>query len=115
MQDLQEILSPIVPAWAGAWQPSDEGDVPPEQYLVYVVENREVAWADDEPWAWERFATMCLWSTTDPTLTAARIRAAMKEAGWNLEKETAGGNGYENIAHRYNVEWVFRSCTEFMG
>lgn len=114
MQDLQELLAPVVPAWAGLWQPVDDEEVPPPQFAVYAVQTRELAWADDAAYLVQRTVSLSLWSMSDPTAKAAEIVDAMREGGWQMVQQGVVGNGVDAATHRYSVHWTFVGPEEWV-
>lgn len=102
---LSALQSVPVPAFRGAFRPTEAHPEPPGTYCVYLT-NRTPEWpADDGDTAERRRAFLHLYALSDPEETEAAIEAAMKAEGWQL---THVSDGYVEESGHYETlsEWT---------
>jgi hypothetical protein len=111
MFKVQEALKKVgVPVFAGIWRPTASGQNPPGQYMVYSTTTAEDAHQDDAVVSYRTYVYLNLWSDSDPTGTAARVRTAMYEAGFAMVEETDKGYNqpaYDSATRQYTVQWTW--------
>ena len=99
-----------IPAYAQVWKATKTIPKPPAQYLVYSVMRWPEAFRDDESTAVKTTVYLNLWSKTDPTAAAEKVRDALSQAGWAMEEEgtgTGSGSDYDADADLYSVSWTW--------
>jgi len=111
MKQVQQALSGIgIPVFAGIWRPIPGQQNPPIQYAVYSTTTTEASHQDDRVTSYKSFIYLNLWSDTDPTDTAARIRSAMYNAGFAMIEESDRGYNqpaYDSATRQYTVQWTW--------
>ena len=111
MKQVQLALSGIeIPVFAGIWRPTPGQQNPPAQYAVYSTTKTEAAHQDDRVTSYKTFVYLNLWSDTDPTDTAVRIRNAMYAAGFAMIEESDKGYNqpaYDSATRQYTVQWTW--------
>lgn len=111
MRQVQEALRDIgIPVMAGIWRATSENQNPPEQYAVYSTTTTEEQHYDDRTVSFKTFIYLNLWSDTDPTEMASRIRAAMYDAGFFMIEESDKGYNhpaYDPATRTYTVQWTW--------
>lgn len=118
MREVQTALAslmPTIPVQAGIWQPTAEHQKAPSQYIVYSTTTTESRHADNGCIEEHTFVYMNLWSQTDPSATAQRVRTLMRAANFAMEEES--DKGYNQPAYDYKTRgftvqwtWVYRRC-----
>ena len=105
MKQVKSALRPTgIPTFAGAWMPTDEQPKPPKQYLVYTTMTYESEHWDDAPRCFRVYVYLNLWSTTDPTVSVAAVRGAMRKAGFGMLEES---HTYDPGAKQTLVSWTW--------
>lgn len=89
----------------GAWRESATEKKPPEEYIVYTLMRTEDAHADDTLTDYAVYAYLNMWSVENPIDTAAKVRAAMRAAGWEMEDERVE---YEEDVKRFRTSWTWK-------
>lgn len=111
MKLVQQALANIgIPVMAGVWRATGPNQNPPAQYVVYSTKTTEEFHYDDHVASLRTFVYLNLWSTTDPTEMADRIRAAMYAAGFFIVEETDKGYNqpaYDTATRHYAVIWTW--------
>ena len=111
MRQVQNALAGIgIPVLAGVWRATTPNQNPPTQYVVYSTTKTEDAFHDDAVISYRTYVYMNLWSDTDPTEMADRIRQAMYDADfWMLEESDKGYNqpAYDPATRTYTVQWTW--------
>jgi hypothetical protein len=93
-----------IPAYAGAWTPTEAQPQPPEQYLVYTTMTHEAEHWDDAPRCFRVYVYLNLWSAKSPTVSAAAVRGAMGNAGFGMLEESYS---YNAEAKQTLVSWTW--------
>ena len=88
--------------------------------MVYSSTTTESSAHDDEVTSLRTYVYMNLWSDTDPTQTAERIRSMMYAAGFGMLEETDKGYNqpaYDTATRQYTVQWtwVWREDVNYGG
>ena len=116
MKQVQTALADIgIPVYAGVWRATSQNQNPPEQYVVYSTTTTEADHMDDHASFFKTFVYMNLWSDTDPTSMADRIRQSMYDAGFGmLEQSDKGYNqpSYDTATRQYAMQWTWMLYTE---
>jgi len=111
MRQVQQALSGVdIPVFAGIWRPTPGHQNPPVQYAVYSTITTEDVHQDDKVTAYKTFVYLNLWSDTDPTDMAARIRSAMYAAGFAMIEESDKGYNqpaYDSATRQYTIQWTW--------
>lgn len=111
MRQVQAALAHIgIPVMAGVWRATSRDPNPPSQYVVYSSTMTEDAHEDDHVASFRTYVYLNLWSDSDPTEMARRIRKAMYAAGFSvLEESDKGYNqpSYDTATRHYTVQWTF--------
>lgn len=111
MRQVQQALVNIgIPVLVGVWRASSPDQNPPAQYVVYSTTKTEDSFHDDAVISYRTYVYMNLWSDTDPTLMASRIRQAMYAAGfWMVEESDHGYNTstYDTATRQYTIHWTW--------
>lgn len=111
MKQVQEALKSIgIPVMAGVWRATSKNQNPPSQYAVYSCTTTESSHADDYVTSTRTYVYLNLWSESDPTDMANKIRAAMYAAGFfMLEESDKGYNqpAYDTATRTYTVQWTW--------
>ena len=111
MRQVQQALSGIgIPVFAGIWRPTPGQQNPPAQYAVYSTTTTEASHQDDAVVSYKTFVYLNLWSDSDPTDTAARIRHALYDAGFAMIEESDRGYNqpaYDSATRQYAVQWTW--------
>lgn len=111
MKQVQTALKDIgIPVVAGIWRATSADQNPPPQYVVYSSTTSESSHSDDRVTSIRTYVYLNLWSDTDPTETAARIRAAMYAAGFAMMEESDKGYNqpaYDTATRTYTVQWTW--------
>ncbi len=89
----------------GAWRETATERKPPEEYIVYTLMRTEDAHADDTLTEYAVYAYLNMWSVGNPIDTAAKVRAVMRAAGWEMEDERVE---YEEDAKRFRTSWTWK-------
>jgi hypothetical protein len=107
---VQDALAPTgIPAFAGAWKPTETQPSAPAQYLVYTTLTAEDEHWDDLLRRCRVYVYLNLWSETDPTAVISAVRAAMRRGGFALVEES---DDYDADARRTRVSWTWVIRTE---
>ncbi|MBE5799353.1 MAG: hypothetical protein E7321_05310 [Clostridiales bacterium] len=118
MRQVQEALAPImlgVPVMAGIWRPTGGKQKQPDQYIVYSTMRTEHFHYDDALAEYKIFVYMNLWSDSDPTETAERVRNLMRKAGFALVSESDRGYNepaYDYATRAFTVQWTWSYIEE---
>ena len=99
-----------IPVLAGVWRATSSSQNPPPQYVVYSTTKTEDAFHDDKVTSYRTYVYMNLWSDTDPTEMADRIRQAMYAAGFSMVEESDKGYNqpaYDTATKQYAVQWTW--------
>jgi len=111
MRQVQNALAGIgIPVLAGVWRATTPNQNPPTQYVVYSTTKTEDAFHDDAVISYRTYVYMNLWSDTDPTEMADRIRQAMYASDfWMVEESDRGNNmpAYDTATKQYTVQWTW--------
>ena len=111
MKRVQDALKPTgIPAFPGAWKPTASQPTAPAQYLVYTTMTTEDEHWGDDLRRYRVYVYLNLWSDTDPTDTAVRIRSAMYNAGFAMIEESDRGYNmpaYDSATRQYTVQWTW--------
>ena len=107
------VLKDILPTYQSVWKPTKTVKTIPDQYAVFTTLTTEAAHDDDTVTAYNHFVYLNLWSRTDPTAMAARIREAMYAAGFALEEEGTSDDSYEETSNMYGVHWTWHRQSEY--
>ena len=108
MKQVQNTLRDIgIPVMAGVWRATSPNQNPPQQYVVYSTTKTESSHYDDHASA---VVYLNLWSDTDPTAMADRIRSAMYAAGFSMVEESDKGYNqpaYDTATRQFTVQWTW--------
>ena len=121
MRQVQQALEGLgIPVMAGIWRAEGAEQSPPVQYVVYSSTTTESSAHDDKVTSLRTYVYMNLWSDTDPTQTAERIRSMMYAAGFGMLEETDKGYNqpaYDTATRQYTVQWtwVWREDVNYGG
>lgn len=111
MKQVQSALAQIgIPVMAGVWRPTSPKQNPPPQYVVYSTTTTEASHHDDHVTSLRTFVYLNLWSDTDPTAMADRIRSAMYAAGFSMVEESDKGYNqpaYDTVTRQFTVQWTW--------
>jgi len=111
MRQVQNALADIgIPVLAGVWRATTPNQNPPPQYVVYSTTRTEDAYHDDAVISYRAYVYMNLWSDTDPTEMADRIRQAMYASDfWMVEESDRGYNmpAYDTATKQYSIQWTW--------
>lgn len=111
MKQVQNALRDIgIPVMAGVWRATSPNQNPPQQYVVYSTTKTESSHYDDRVSAVRTFVYLNLWSDTDPTVMADRIRSAMYAAGFSMVEESDKGYNqpaYDTATRQFTVQWTW--------
>ena len=111
MKQVQKALADLgIPVYAGVWRAVSPDQSPTTQYVVYSTTKTESAHADDAVTAFRTFVYLNLWSDTDPTVMADRIRSRMYAAGFAMVEESDKGYNqpaYDTATRQYTVQWTW--------
>ena len=111
MKRVQSALADIgIPVMAGIWRATSPAQNPPAQYVVYSTTTTEASHMDDLVTSTRTFVYLNLWSDTDPTDMAGRIRNAMYAAGFAMVEESDKGYNqpaYDTATRQYAVQWTW--------
>ena len=111
MKQVQSALAQIgIPVMAGVWRPTSPKQNPPPQYVVYSTTTTEASHHDDHVTSLRTFVYLNLWSDTDPTAIADRIRNAMYAAGFSMVEESDKGYNqpaYDTATRQFTVQWTW--------
>ncbi|MBQ7887129.1 MAG: hypothetical protein IJ313_09585 [Clostridia bacterium] len=111
MKQVQSALAQIgIPVMAGVWRPTSPKQNPPPQYVVYSTTTTEASHHDDHVTSLRTFVYLNLWSDTDPTAMADRIRSAMYAAGFSMVEESDKGYNqpaYDTATRQFTVQWTW--------
>ena len=111
MKQIQTALKRTgIPAYPQIWKATKANPKPPAQYLVYSAMRWPEAFRDDESTAVKTTVYLNLWSQTDPTAAAKKVRDALALSGWAMEEEgtgTSSGSDYDADADMYSVSWTW--------
>lgn len=100
----QALATAGIPTYAGTWKETKEYPKPPEAYIVHTQMRVEDFHDDDLLKDYRLFVYANLWSVSDPTALAARVRRVMHADGWGMEEETVD---YDEDAKRFHVAWTW--------
>ena len=119
MKEVQEALKEIgIPIMAGVWRAVSDKPNTPTQYVVYSTTTTEDAHLDDQLVGIRTYVYLNLWSSTDPSETASRIRHAMYTAGFALVEESDKGYNqpaYDTSTRQFTVQWTWCLYQEVTG
>ena len=111
MRQVQQALSSLgISVIAGVWRATSPDQNPPAQYVVYSTTKTEDSFHDDTVTSYRTYVYMNLWSDTDPTEMAGRIRQAMYAADfWMGEESDRGYNmpSYDTATKQYTIQWTW--------
>lgn len=111
MRQVQSALSTLgIPVMAGIWRATSPEQRSPAQYVVYSTTKTEASHHDDRVTSYRTYVYLNLWSETDPTEVAARIRNAMYAAGFAMIEESDKGYNqpaYDAATKQYTVQWTW--------
>jgi hypothetical protein len=111
MRQVQTALSSLgIPVIAGIWRATTAEQNSPAQYVVYSTTKTEASHQDDRVTSYRTYVYLNLWSETDPTDMAARIRNAMYAAGFAMIEESDKGYNqpaYDAATKQYTVQWTW--------
>ena len=111
MKQVQSALANIgIPVFAGVWRATSSSPNPPVQYAVYSTTKTEASHHDDQVTSYRTYVYLNLWSDTDPTEMAGRIRQAMYAAGFSMVEESDKGYNqpaYDTATKQYTVQWTW--------
>ncbi len=111
MRQVQTALSTLgIPVMAGIWRATTSEQSSPAQYVVYSTTKTESSFQDDRVTSYRTYVYLNLWSETDPTDMAARIRSAMYAAGFAMVEESDKGYNqpsYDSATKQYTVQWTW--------
>ena len=95
---------------AGIWRATSPSQNPPAQYVVYSTTTTEGSHHDDQVTSFRTYVYLNLWSDTDPTETADRIRSMMYAAGFSMIEESDKGYNqpsYDSATRQFTVQWTW--------
>ena len=98
-----------IPTFANAWKPTDAHPTAPDTYVVYNTMTLESEHWDDGNRRFKIFVYLNLWTKADPTEAIARIRSAMRTAGFSLSQELDSyddDTGYTLVACTWVIQVV---------
>lgn len=104
MNAQQVLASTGIPTYAGVWRETAEFPKPPEAYIVHTQMRVEDFHDDDHIEDYRLFVYANLWSSSDPTELAAKVRRTMHMDGWGMDEETTD---YDEEAKRFHVAWTW--------
>lgn len=111
MNKVLEALRGIIPIYHDEYRPDNKRQSAPSQYVTFVTMTVEDAHADDMCLEVKTYVYMTLWSQSDPTDMAARIRNAMRAAGFAMSEEKTGASSgdsyYTEGANYFGVRWTW--------
>lgn len=111
MKQVQQALQSIgIPVVVGIWRATSPDPHTPSQYVVYSTTTTESEHQDDHVQAFRTYVYMNLWSDTDPTDMASRIRKAMYAAGFSIVEESDRGYNmpaYDAATRQFTVQWTW--------
>ena len=111
MRQVQTALAGLgIPVMAGIWRATTAEQNSPAQYVVYSTTKTEASHQDDRVTSYRTYVYLNLWSETDPTDMAARIRNAMYAAGFAMIEESDKGYNqpaYDAATKQYTVQWTW--------
>ncbi|MEF9974544.1 MAG: hypothetical protein RR296_10405 [Clostridia bacterium] len=111
MRQVQSALEHLgIPAYVGIWRATSNDPNPPSQYLIYSTTTTEASYQDDLVTSYRTHVYLNLWSNTDPTDSAMRVRQAMYAAGFSMVEESDKGYnqpGYDTATKQYTVQWTW--------
>ncbi len=111
MRQVQTALAGIgIPVMAGIWRATSPEQRSPNQYVVYSATTTEAAHQDDRVTGYRTYVYLNLWSETDPSEMAARIRNAMYDAGFAMIEESDKGYNqpaYDSATKQFTVQWTW--------
>lgn len=111
MKQVQEALRDIdIPVMVGVWRASSAKQNPPTQYVVYSTTTTEGSFQDDYVSSTRTYVYLNLWSDTDPSEMADRIRAAMYAYGFFMVEESDKGYNqpaYDTATRQFTVQWTW--------
>lgn len=111
MKQVQQALKSIgIPVIAGVWRATSANQNPPKQYVVYSSTATESSHADDHVTSIRTYVYLNLWSESDPTSMANKIRSAMYAAGFSMLEESDKGYNqpaYDTATRTYTVQWTW--------
>ena len=104
MNAQQALASTGIPTYAGAWRETAEYAKPPEAYIVHTQMRTEDFHDDDHLEDYRLFVYANLWSESDPTELAEKVRRTMHADGWGMDEENTD---YDEEAKRFHVAWTW--------
>ncbi len=111
MKQVQEALASLgIPVQAGIWRATTPNQNPPAQYVVYSSTTTEASHQDDTVTSYKTFVYLNLWSDTDPTEMANRIRRLMYDYGFFMIEESDKGYNqpsYDTATKQFTVQWTW--------
>ena len=111
MKQVQQALCGIgIPVYAGIWRATSPQQNPPSQYCVYSSTTTEASHEDDHVTSFRTYVYLNLWSDSDPTEMADKIRRAMYAYGFSMIEESDRGNSYpayDPSTRQYTVQWTW--------
>ena len=111
MRQVQTELAALgIPVMAGIWRATTPEQNSPAQYVVYSTTKTESGHQDDRVNGYRTYVYLNLWSETDPTDMADRIRSAMYTAGFAMIEESDKGYNqpaYDAATKQYTVQWTW--------
>ena len=122
MKQVQQALKDIgIPVMAGIWRATSPAPHTPSQYVVYSTTTTEAEHHDDHVQAFRTYVYLNLWSDSDPTDMAGRIRKAMYAAGFSIVEESDRGYNmpaYDAATRQFTVQWtwcLFEEADDFLS
>ena len=111
MKQVQQALQNIgIPVMAGIWRATSANPHTPSQYVVSSTTTTESEHQDDHVQAFRTYVYLNLWSDSDPTDMASRIRKAMYAAGFSIVEESDRGYNmpaYDAATRQFTVQWTW--------
>lgn len=111
MKQVQRALKDIgIPVMAGIWRATSANPHTPSQYVVYSTTTTESEHQDDHVQSFRTYVYLNLWSDTDTTDMASRIRNAMYAAGFSILEESDRGYNmpaYDAATRQFTVQWTW--------
>ena len=111
MNRVLEALRGIIPVYHDEYRPDNKRQTAPDQFATFVTMTIEDSHSDDVCTGLKTFVYMTLWSKQDPSDMAARIRDAMRAAGFAMSEERTGASSgdsyYTEGGNYFGVRWTW--------
>lgn len=111
MKAVQTALADIgIRVMAAAWMPDANDKKAPDQYVTYSHTAHDIGYQDDLPTEKKTYVYLNLWSLSDPTEMAKKIRNAMYANGFVMIDEGDMGyrqNDWNELTRRYSIQWTW--------